>query len=190
MEKQKKKEPKSALFAENKSSITVGKRFKVNIYTGMKELGKIVKSSAIVSRIGRVNSWFSQRLTRSEARGFVYSFSPEDVALVNQALWQIGEELLNVHIEYVANHDEMAEKVKSVLKDVFIKYVVEQEMKLPHQWIKDRLTTRPAGTYGSDFKPVDILALNFAIRKVGALLLSVELTVPESPTPDTSEGEG
>lgn len=179
MKKQKKEEPTPVALAENKSGITMGPRFKLNIYTGMGELGKIVKRSAIVSRIGKVNSWFSQRLTHTEIRGFIYSFSPEDVALVNQALWQIGEELLNVHIEYVANHDEMAEKVKSALKDVFIKYMVEQEMKLPHQWMKDRLASRPSGTYGSDFKPVDILALNFAIRKVGAFLLSVELTVPD-----------
>lgn len=179
MKKQKGKEATPVSFAENKSGTTIGLRFKLNIYTGMTELGKIVKSSAIVSRIGKSSTWFSQRLTRAEARGFTYSFSPEDVALVNQALWQIGEELMNVHIEYVANHDEMAEKVKSALKDVFIKYVVEQEMRLPHQWVKDRLASRPSGTYSSDFKPVDILALNFAIRKVGALLLSVELAVPD-----------
>ena len=189
MEKQKKKEPKSSPFAENKSSITVGKRFKVNIYTGMKELGKIVKSTAIVSRIGKSSSWFSKRLTHVEDRGFVHSFSASDVALVNQALWQIGEELLSVHMEYVANHDEMAGKVKSATKDLFVKYITTEEMKLPVQWMRDRLTARPAGKYGSDFKPVDILALNFAIRKVGTLLLSVELTVPESPTPDTPEGE-
>lgn len=179
MKKQKEKEATPVPFAENKSGITMGPRFKLDIYTGMGELGKIVKSSAIVSRIGRVNSWFSQRLTHAKMRKSTYSFSAEDVALVNQALWQIGEELLNVHIEYVANHDEMAEKVKSALKDIFIKYMVEQEMKLPHQWMKDRLASRPSGTYGSDFKPVDILALNFAIRKVGALLLSVKLTVPD-----------
>lgn len=189
MGRKKKNQPSPATDAEKENSINMRSRFKLNIYTAMGELGKIVKSTAVVSRIGKSSSWFSKRLTHVEERGFVHSFSASDVALVNQALWQIGEELLNVHMEYVANHDEMAEKVKSATKDLFVKYITAEEMKLPVQWIRDRLTARPAGKYGSDFKPVDILALNFAIRKVGALLLSVELTVPESPTPDTPEGE-
>lgn len=179
MKKQKEKEATPVPFAENKSGITMGLRFKLDIYTGMGELGKIVKSGAIVSRIGKSNSWFSKRLTHVKLRNFTYSFSAEDVAIINQALWQIGEELMNVHIEYVSNHDEMAEKIKSATKDVFIKYIVVEEMKLSTTWVKDRLTSRPEGAYGTDFKPVDILALNFAIRKVGALLLSVELTVPD-----------
>lgn len=152
-------------------------RIKLEVYQGLPIVQEMIKDLAITKEMGETLTWIGQRQFKRTIRNFTYSFTENDVAKLNAAIWRIGERLSTTTIEYKEDRQEVINQIKEKLSEVFLSFICTNKLQKSIHWWNDKMKNSDSKGNKTSFKPEDILNINLAIAEIATRLLSIELVV-------------
>lgn len=155
-------------------------RIKLEVYQGLPIVQEMIKDLAITREMGETITWIGQRQFKRTIRNFTYSFTENDVAKLNAAIWRIGERLSVTTIEYKEDRQEVINQIKEKLSEVFLSFICTNKLQKSIHWWNNRLKSSEAKGTKASFLPEDIAKINLAVAEIATRLLSIELVIGES----------
>lgn len=152
-------------------------RIKLEVYQGLPIIQEMIKDLAITKEMGEAINWIGQRQFKRTIRNFTYSFTKEDVAKLNAAIWRIGERLSATTIEYNEDRQQVINQIKEKLSPIFLSFICTNKLQKSIHWWNNRLKSSDAKGTKANFQPEDIVKINLAVAEIAARLLSIELIV-------------
>lgn len=152
-------------------------RIKLEVYQGLPIIQEMIKDLAITKEMGEAINWIGQRQFKRTIRNFTYSFTKEDVAKLNAAIWRIGERLSATTIEYNEDRQQVINQIKEKLSSIFLSFICTNKLQKSIHWWNDKMKNSESKGSKSSFKPEDVTKINLAVAEIAARLLSIELIV-------------
>lgn len=152
-------------------------RIKLEVYQGLPIVQEMIKDLAITKEMGEVQNWIGQRQFKRMSRNFQFTFTENDVAKLNAAIWRIGERLAATRIEYSDARQDVIDQIKGKLSDVYLPYVYLVKLGVKKYWWNYRMANDYAKGQKCTFKPEDILNINLAVAEIATRLLNIELVL-------------
>lgn len=152
-------------------------RIKLEVYQGLPIVQEMIKDLAITKEMGENVAWLDRRQNRRMSRNFQFTFTENDVAKLNAAIWRIGERLAATTIEYSENRQEVINQIKEKLSPIFLSFICTNKLQKSIHWWNNRLKNSEAKGTKADFCSEDILKINLAVAEIAARLLSIEFII-------------
>lgn len=150
-------------------------RIKLEVYQGLPIIQEMIKDLAITKEMGEAINWIGQRQFKRTTRNFTYSFTKEDVAKLNAAIWRIGERLSVTTIEYNEDRQLVINQIKEKLSSIFLSFICTNKLQKSIHWWNDKMKNSESKGNKTSFKSEDIAKINLAVAEIAARLLSIEL---------------
>ena len=155
-------------------------KIKKGIYAELPSITETVKQGAIVKAAGLRPSFISDKLNHTnDGRGYAAKFSLSDVQKVNEGLWKLGEQLVNLQIGFSEDHNTMRLIVKEALNALFLKVFLIRVLKMEEYAVRSLMYRVEVKRQRGRFTPEMVEKLTLAAREVGVRLLSTELYLDE-----------
>lgn len=156
-------------------------KIKVPVYEGMAKILEVVNASYLCKMMGVSNTWLSGKQSkRIDVRGFQYSYSREDVNMINESLPRLASVILHsclIPKEIYEDDLALAIHLKAFVKPVIIlKYLVLKRMGRTDRWLESRTyIPKNPSRRRSKLSPNDAEDFNNAMKEIILYLRGIEL---------------
>ncbi len=151
------------------------RRIKIGVRMGLPIVLEMLTTIGLRNAIGGECKWLMAKERRDKMK-------PWQAEKLNEAMWNIAEELAYSHITYSEDRQAVIDQVKRVLKPVKTNYVYERCMKHDTRWWTYRTRALHGNGYGYCFTEQEVLQINLAIKEISSRLLSIELESDDATT--------
>lgn len=152
-------------------------RIKLEVYQGLPIVQEMIKDLAITREMGEVQNWIGQRQFKRMSRNFQFTFTENDVAKLNAAIWRIGERLAVTNIEFTGARQDVIDQIRLKLSDVYLPYIYEGRLGVKKYWWNARMVNSESKGTKANFHSEDVIKINLAVAEIATRLLSIELVV-------------
>lgn len=149
----------------------------INVYKGLEMVLAKINKVALAAVIGRESSWIGNKYHHNIIKGNVQEFVESDLALLNEGLEILGNEIQCSLITYSDDREQVIEQIKELRKMVFMPYIYLEVMKVKKTWFDSRMKPRKPGGKVCSFKEDDVLKINMAAMQIANELKSIEFVL-------------
>lgn len=139
---------------------------KISVDKGLPYIFERIKKTAIHRAIGKEESWMYMRM-----KGRM-PWNKKTLKILNDGIHQIGEDLLNVRIEYTSDRDRLGEQVIELRKVVKSSYLCEAL-----NYSIDLFQHRVYSKVHKGFSEEEIAMMNMTVFSIANQLIHIELTL-------------
>lgn len=155
----------------------MNEKLQVNIYKGLPIVLEKINTVALAAVIGKGGSWINNKHRHNVIKGKAQEFIESDIALMNNGLELLGNEIMQSMIVYDVDREKVIEQIKQLRKLVCIPYICSKVMKVDKSWFDRRMRPRTPGGKACSFKEDDVLRINMGVVQIANELKSLEFTL-------------
>lgn len=152
-------------------------RIKLEVYQGLPIVQEMIKDLAITREMGENACWLDRRQNKRMSRNFQFTFTENDVAKLNAAIWRIGERLAAANVEFTGTRQDVIDQIRLKLSDVYLPYIYEGRLGVKKYWWNARMVNSESKGTKANFHSEDVIKINLAVAEIATRLLSIELVV-------------
>lgn len=174
LEKEYSDEYSSVLEEEIKAVTNNVEKKQINIYEGLPMILEKIKGVALSAVMGKTDSWARHKLNRYEVNGYINEFYINDLPLLNNGLYVLGEEIQQYLITYSEDREAVIEQIRRLSAFISMPYIYNKIMGKERQWYNSRMLARVPNRKVCVFKEEDIHQINMAAAQIAEELKSIE----------------
>lgn len=155
----------------------MNEKLQINIYKGLPMILEKVKAVALAAVIGKYSSWLKHKQVHYVIKGKAQEFVSSDLALINNGLQMLGEEIASNLVAYNEDREVVIQQMKVLDQYVSMPYIYIDVLKKNRAWYAHRMSKRTPEGKACSFKEDDVLQINMAAMQIANELKSIELTL-------------
>ena len=148
-------------------------KIKIQVDKGLLLIKEMITFVSLAKQAGKSISWLNNKQKHNIINGKQQEFTQYDITLINNAVWEIAEKLLQTRI----TSEEPEKKIKQLSETVQMPYIYINKLGKTRLWYANRMRRDTGVTRKIYFSEDDIIAINMSIVEIGNKLLAIELTL-------------